>query len=364
MSDDEDIEDVQQETKLDPWQLIPFAKGDMKNSLVDESSFSLLAPRELLPEIAANFPSMESALKNLGVQVKLTDQKLEVMTTKDTWDPYAIIKARDLVRLVARGMKLEVALKVLQDGVESDIVDLAPFNKKGPTFGKRVQRMLGPNGATQKAIEILTGTNIAIYHYTVAIVGGFAGIEKVRKLVLDNMRRNIHPVYGIKELMSRRELAKDPTKSGTDWKPFIPVYGKTKPPQKQKKPKPKPKKKKPYSPFPNAPPPRKIDLMMASGEYLLTEEERNAKKMEEKMVERAEKSHQKRQKQLESFVPPKEEKSYNTKANKEPTKVEDTIGKIKSNITTVKAREDQAKGKSKVDVDDYVLKKAKKQKTK
>ena len=41
-----------------------------------------------------------------------------------------------------------------------DIINIVGFTEKVSSFNKRRQRLLGPNGATQKAIELLTGCNI------------------------------------------------------------------------------------------------------------------------------------------------------------------------------------------------------------
>jgi ribosomal RNA assembly protein len=47
-------------------------------------------------------------------------------------------------------------------------------------------------------------------------MGGFRGLKTVRRVVEDAIR-NIHPIYHIKALMIRRELAKDPAMANENW---------------------------------------------------------------------------------------------------------------------------------------------------
>lgn len=119
---------------------------------------------------------------------------------------------------------------------------------------------------TLKALELLTNCYILVQGNTVSAMGYFRDLKQVRRIVLDTMR-NIHPIYNIKELMIKRELAKNPEMANENWDRFLPHFKKQNVKRKQKK----IKKKKEYTPFPPEQQLRKEDYEMMTGEYFLSE---------------------------------------------------------------------------------------------
>lgn len=59
---------------------------------------------------------MEAGVK---FELNLLEGSMTVRTTKKTWDPYSIIKARDVIKLISRSVPYQQGLRVMEDDVTS-----------------------------------------------------------------------------------------------------------------------------------------------------------------------------------------------------------------------------------------------------
>lgn len=271
---------------------------------LEESSFMTLFPKYRENYLREIWGDLTKALdsKGIGCKLDLVEGSMTVKTTRKTYDPAAILKARDLIKLLARSVPFPQAVKILQDDIACDVIKIGGFVANKDRFVKRRQRIVGPDGKTLKALELLTNCYILVQGNTVAAMGPYTGLKEVRRIVEDCMK-NVHPIYHIKELMIKRELAKKPEMANEDWSRFLPQFKKRNVARRAPH---KVREKKNYTPFPPAPQPRKIDLQIESGEYFLSQKAKDEKKQEKKREERKKKKEEKAKERAKDFVAPKE----------------------------------------------------------
>lgn len=237
---------------------------------------------------------------------------MEVRTTRKTFDPAAILAARDLIKLLSRSVPVQQAVKILDDEVACDVIKIRGLVRNKERFVKRRQRILGPNGSTLKALELLTNTYILVQGNTVSAMGNYKGLKEVRRVIEDCMN-NIHPIYHVKELMIKRELAKDPTLKGENWERFLPNFKRRTLSKRHKPVNISDKSRKVYTPFPPPQEKSKVDLQIESGEYFLARQAKERAKQQERQAKQEERKVEKEKQRAQAFVPPKEDRGERKK---------------------------------------------------
>lgn len=108
--------------------------------------------------------------------------------------------------------------------------------------------------------------------------------------------------------MIKRELMKDTNLSNENWDRFLPKFDNKNPNKKIKKPKKDKKKpKKEYTPFPPPQQETKIDKMLTSGEYFLTEIQKKAKLGKERREKQATDKKKQNEKRNQDLIAPSED---------------------------------------------------------
>ncbi|KAL2834468.1 hypothetical protein BDW59DRAFT_137911 [Aspergillus cavernicola] len=345
---------------IDKWKVDAFkAEDNVGGSFAEESSFATLFPKYREVYLKEAWPVITRALEKFGIActLDLVEGSMTVKTTRKTFDPAAILKARDLIKLLSRSVPVQQALKILEDSVACDIIKIRNQVRSKERFVKRRQRILGPQGSTLKALELLTETYILVQGNTVAAMGPYKGLKDVRRIV-DDCMANIHPIYHIKELMIKRELAKDPTLATESWDRFLPNFKKRTLSKRRMPFKVTDKAKKLYTPFPPAPEKSKVDLQIESGEYFLSKEAKDRAHKEDVMEKQRAKREEKMKEREKAFVAPEEiEDAERAKKEKKEKKEKKKKRKRDSEVDpdvdgSEKKEKKKKKSKSKKDASD------------
>ena len=126
-----------------------------------------------------------------------------------------------------------------------------------------------------------------------------SGTWQVRRVVEDCIK-NVHPIYHIKTLMIKRELAKDPNLATESWDRFLPKFQK----KNVKRKKPTIVKKPEYTPFPPPQQPSKVDLQLESGEYFLSQSQKASQKAASQQEQQQQRVQARKEQRQEAFQPP------------------------------------------------------------
>lgn len=111
---------------IDHWAIQPVTEEEGLPAPLEESSFATLFPKYREKYIREVWPIATKALQKYGIatELNLTEGSMTVKTTRKTWDPYIIMKSRDLIKLLARSLPVAQALKILEDDMHCDIIKI------------------------------------------------------------------------------------------------------------------------------------------------------------------------------------------------------------------------------------------------
>jgi ribosomal RNA assembly protein len=144
---------------------------------------------------------------NVKLDIDGKTGNIVITSTSNSSDPFSLLRARDTLMAIGRGFSSERAFRLFDEEVNLVIINLRDlFGRSDSDISRTKARIIGTQGKTRKLIEELTGANLCVYGYTVAIVGNLHQLavakEAIERLIRGDQHKN---VYGFL-YRKRREL--------------------------------------------------------------------------------------------------------------------------------------------------------------
>lgn len=103
---------------------------------------------------------------------------------RDVEDPILSLKVEDVVRAVGRGFNPKKAIKILNDEIDLELIDIRDWVGKNTNAVQRMRgRVIGRDGRTRELIEELTETHVSVKGNTVGIIGRNFELNVARRAV-------------------------------------------------------------------------------------------------------------------------------------------------------------------------------------
>ncbi len=109
---------------------------------------------------------------------------IDIVPPADSSDPTTILRARDVVLAIGRGFSPERALKLMDDDIVLDVIDLREtLGKNEREIARLKGRVIGREGKIRRLIEEMTNAKISVYGHTISMLGDYETVTAAREAI-------------------------------------------------------------------------------------------------------------------------------------------------------------------------------------
>jgi ribosomal RNA assembly protein len=109
---------------------------------------------------------------------------IDIVPQADSPDPTTILRARDVVLAIGRGFSPERALKLVDDDVVLDVIDLREtLGKNEREIARLKGRVIGREGKIRRLLEEMTNAKISVYGHTISMLGDYETVTAAREAI-------------------------------------------------------------------------------------------------------------------------------------------------------------------------------------
>lgn len=129
---------------------------------------------------------------------KLTNTKLQINSQEGDIiingdNGLDVYLAKKIINAIGRGFNPDIALTLLEEDKDIEIINIPIFSRKTKNDLTRVKaRLIGREGKARKLIEQLANVEISIYGKTVSIIGGQINLNIARHAIINLLQGSEH----------------------------------------------------------------------------------------------------------------------------------------------------------------------------
>ncbi|MGA3404123.1 MAG: KH domain-containing protein [Candidatus Bathyarchaeia archaeon] len=152
-----------------------------------ETKVSATIPLERLGVLIGKDGSTKNRIEQAfkaRLMVQSENGVVEIFPSEGSDDPTTILRARDVVIAIARGFSPQRALRLIDDDIVIDIIDLREnFGRNERDIARLKGRVIGREGKIRRLIEEMTNAQVSVYGHTIATLGDFETVTAAREAI-------------------------------------------------------------------------------------------------------------------------------------------------------------------------------------
>ena len=137
-----------------------------------------------------------------GIKLKISEEGEVEISGEDSFNEW---RARDVIKAIGRGFNPKIALKLLNEDIHFELIDLDDILQSDKAKKRQKARIIGEDGRAWQTIEELSNAKVSVYGDTVAFIGTHEQIAAAKDAVLDLVRGARHRTAFIKLVKRRKE---------------------------------------------------------------------------------------------------------------------------------------------------------------
>jgi ribosomal RNA assembly protein len=109
---------------------------------------------------------------------------VEIYPSEGSDDPTSILRARDVVIAIARGFSPQRAMRLADDDIVLDVIDLREtFGRNERDIARLKGRVIGREGKIRRLIEEMTNAQVSVYGHTISMLGEYETVTAAREAI-------------------------------------------------------------------------------------------------------------------------------------------------------------------------------------